>query len=65
MGAGLAFCLTAAISVFAAGPEEARFCPVISKPSHNNMNPPIFFTFEKTAPSFNISSSTRKGTTFQ
>ena len=30
---GLAFCFTAAISVFAAGPEEAGFCPVISKPS--------------------------------
>ena len=33
VGAGLAFCCTAAISVFAAGPEEAGFCPVISKPS--------------------------------
>ena len=31
--AGVAFCFTAAISVFAAGPEEAGFCPVISKPS--------------------------------
>jgi hypothetical protein len=33
VAAGLAFCFTAAISVFAAGPEEAGFCPVISKPS--------------------------------
>jgi hypothetical protein len=31
--AGLVFFFTAAISVFAAGPEEAGFCPVISKPS--------------------------------
>ena len=31
--AGVAFCFTAAINVFAAGPEEAGFCPVISKPS--------------------------------
>jgi hypothetical protein len=30
---GVAFCFTATISVFAAGPEEAGFCPVISKPS--------------------------------
>ena len=30
---GFAFLLTAAISVFAAGPEECGFCPVISKPS--------------------------------
>jgi hypothetical protein len=30
---GAAFWFTAAISVFAAGPEEAGFCPVISKPS--------------------------------
>ena len=29
---GLAFCFTAAISVFAAGPEECGFCPVISSP---------------------------------
>jgi hypothetical protein len=33
VAAGAAFCFTAAISVFAAGPEEAGFCPVISKPS--------------------------------
>lgn len=33
LAAGAAFCLTAAIKVFAAGPEEAGFCPVISKPS--------------------------------
>jgi hypothetical protein len=33
LAAGVAFCFTAAISVFAAGPEEAGFCPVISKPS--------------------------------
>jgi hypothetical protein len=31
VAAGLAFWFTAAISVFAAGPEEAGFCPVISK----------------------------------
>ena len=31
--AGAAFCFTAAISVFAAGPEEAGFCPVMSGPS--------------------------------
>jgi hypothetical protein len=33
VAAGVAFCFTAAISVFAAGPEEAGFWPVISKPS--------------------------------
>ena len=33
MTAGLVFCFTAAISVFAAGPDECGFCPVISKPS--------------------------------
>ena len=31
--AGLPFCVTAAISAFAAGPEECGFCPVISRPS--------------------------------
>jgi hypothetical protein len=31
--AGFAFLLSATISVFAAGPEECGFCPVISKPS--------------------------------
>jgi hypothetical protein len=30
---GLVFCFSAAISVFAAGPEECGFCPVISMPS--------------------------------
>lgn len=30
---GAAFCFTAAISAFAAGPEDAGFCPVISRPS--------------------------------
>jgi hypothetical protein len=30
--AGLAFCFNAAIRVFAAGPEECGFCPVISRP---------------------------------
>jgi hypothetical protein len=38
--AGLAFCFTAAISVFAAGLEEAGFCPVISKPPLT-MCPPV------------------------
>ena len=33
LATGLAFCFTAAISVFAAGPEECGFCPVISRPS--------------------------------
>jgi hypothetical protein len=33
LAAGVAFCFTAAINVFAVGPEEAGFCPVISKPS--------------------------------
>jgi hypothetical protein len=33
VAADVAFCFTAAIRVFAAGPEEAGFCPVISKPS--------------------------------
>ena len=33
VAAGLAFCFSAAISVFAAGPEECGFCPVISRPS--------------------------------
>ena len=33
VAAGLAFRFTAAISVFAAGPEELGFCPVISSPS--------------------------------
>ena len=33
VAAGLTFCFTAAISVFAAGPKEAGFCPVTSKPS--------------------------------
>jgi hypothetical protein len=32
VAAGPAFCFTAAISVFAAGPEECGFCPVISNP---------------------------------
>jgi hypothetical protein len=31
--AGLAFCFIVAIRVFAAGPEECGFCPVISSPS--------------------------------
>jgi hypothetical protein len=31
--AGLAVCFTAAIRVFAAGPEECGFCPVIKRPS--------------------------------
>lgn len=31
--AGFAFCFSAAIRVFAAGPEECGFCPVISRPS--------------------------------
>jgi hypothetical protein len=31
--AGFVFCFNAAISVFAAGPEECGFCPVISRPS--------------------------------
>jgi hypothetical protein len=33
VAAGLAFCFTAAIRVFAAGPDEWGFCPVISSPS--------------------------------
>jgi hypothetical protein len=33
VAAGVAFCFTAAISFFAAGPDEAGFCPVIRKPS--------------------------------
>ena len=33
VAAGVAFCFTTAIKVFAAGPEEAGFWPVISKPS--------------------------------
>jgi hypothetical protein len=33
LAAGLAFCFSAAIRVFAAGPEDAGFCPVISRPS--------------------------------
>jgi hypothetical protein len=32
-GAGFAFCFTAANRVFAAGPEECGFCPVIKRPS--------------------------------
>jgi hypothetical protein len=31
--AALLFCFSAAISVFAAGPEECGFCPVINRPS--------------------------------
>jgi hypothetical protein len=31
--AGFVFCFNAVISVFAAGPEECGFCPVISRPS--------------------------------
>ena len=37
--AGFAFLFTAAISVFAAGPEECGFCPVISKPSLTTWTP--------------------------
>src|ERR1700721_3337085 len=62
VAAGFAFCFTAAISVFAAGPDEWGFCPVISRPSVTPWDVQ-FAVFEKTAPSFNISSSTRKGTT--
>ncbi|SDT58570.1 hypothetical protein SAMN05444158_7267 [Bradyrhizobium canariense] len=32
VAAGLPFCFSAAIRVFAAGPEECGFCPVISRP---------------------------------
>jgi hypothetical protein len=41
--AGLARCFTAAIRVFAAGPEECGFCPVISWPSARNGNDRVRF----------------------
>src|SRR3954447_15664862 len=44
--AGLVFCFTAAISVFAAGPDECGFCPVINKPSLTTCGAQFTF-FEK------------------
>jgi hypothetical protein len=53
-----------AISAFAAGPEECGFWPVINRPSVTTWGTQSAF-FENVAPSFNISSSTRKGTTLE
>src|ERR1700727_877999 len=52
-----AFCFSAAISVFAAGPDELGFCPVISKPSVTTCTAQSAF-FGKVRPNFSISFST-------